>query len=249
MTDLSTLLVNDADGVRTLTLNRGARRNALDTALATTLLEALRAADATDSVGAVLLAANGPVFCAGADVGEFKGERADPIAQARRSETMLALQLAFDELKVPVVSAVAGAAVGAGASLAIAADMTVLAESARLSWPEVPHGMVPSLMLPHLQHRTTRKAAFELLTLGQPLDARAALALGLANRVVADNELLEAATQLARTLAALPRAALRDTKHLFASVAGLPLSDALRAARASARAREATPTIAPQVHA
>jgi len=158
MNDLPTLLVNDAEGVRTITLNRGARRNALDTALATTLLEALRAA-----------------------------------------------------------------------------DMTVLAESARLSWPEVPHGMVPSLMLPHLQHRSTRKAAFELLTLGQPVDARAALALGLANRVVADHELLEAATQLSRTHAALPRAALRDTKRLFASCRPAP---SRRVAKEAIRTRD-----------
>lgn len=232
-------LVTDADGVRTLTLNRTERRNALDTALGSALLQALRAADQNDSVGAVLLAANGTVFCAGADIGEFKGERGDPVAEARRSDLFLELQLAFEEIQVPVVCALTGAAVGAGAALAIAADLTVMGESARLSWPEIVHGMVPSLMIGHLQRRTGRKQSFELLALGQPVSAREALALGLANRVVPDAEVMETSLQLARTLAGHNRAAMRETKQLFISHAALPLPAALRAGREAARARQA----------
>jgi enoyl-CoA hydratase/carnithine racemase len=245
----STLQISDAQGVRALTLNRPERRNALDTPLAIALLEALRAADADDSVGAVLLAGNGTVFCAGADLGEFKGDRANPEAEARRSDVFLDLQLVFEEIQVPVVCAVAGPAVGAGASLAIASDITVMGEGARLSWPEIVHGMVPSLMIGHLQRRTGRKQAFELLALGDALGAREALALGLANRVVPDPEVMDAASQLARTLASRSRAALRETKQLFVRDAGTPLPQALRTAREAARARQARASTAAAVGA
>lgn len=233
------LLARDTDHVRTLTLNRPERRNALDTALGTALLEALHAADRDESVGAVLLAGAGPVFCAGADIGEFRGERADPEAMAHRSDTFLALQLAFEEIRVPVVSAVTGAAVGAGASLAIAADFTVMGDTARLSWPEVAHGMVPSLVMAHLQHRTARKHAFELLALGVPVAAHEAHASGLANRVVADAAVHDTALHLARTLAQQDRGTLRRTKGLFVSLSALSIADALRAARAAARRDQA----------
>ncbi|MGE4243458.1 enoyl-CoA hydratase/isomerase family protein [Ramlibacter sp.] len=238
MTD-TTLLLHDADGVRTITLNRTEKRNALDSALGRALVDALRAADQDESVGAVLLAANGKVFCAGADLSEFKGERANPQAEAVRSELFLELQLVFEQIQVPVVCAVAGPAVGAGASLAIASDFTVMAESAKLSWPEIIHGMVPSLMIGHLQHRTNRKTAFELLAFGDSVSADQALALGLASRVVPDADLMTVATQAARTLASRPRAAMRETKDLFIRHASLPLPDALRAARAAARERQA----------
>lgn len=235
-----TLCTADADGVRVLTLNRPDRRNALDTALASAVLQALRSADGDESVGAVLLTGMGTVFCAGADLGEFKGERANPEAEAHRNDIFLDLQLVFEEIRVPVVCAAAGAAVGAGASLAIAADFTVMGESARLSWPELMHGIVPSLMIGHLQHRTGRKSTFELLALAKPLQAWRAVEWGLANRVVADDEVFESAMQFARTLASSPRAAMRDTKHLFVSLAGRPLPDALHAARAWARERQAS---------
>jgi enoyl-CoA hydratase/carnithine racemase len=114
-----------------------------------------------------------------------------------------------------------------------------MGEGARLSWPEVVHGMVPSLVMGHLQHRAGRKRAFELLALGEPVGAADAQRLGLANRVVADHEVLETAAQIARTLAGRQRAALRETKQLFISHASLPLPDALRAARAAARERQA----------
>jgi enoyl-CoA hydratase/carnithine racemase len=232
------LRLTDLNGVRTLTLDRTERRNALDSRLAGALLAALRSADQDAAVGAVVLAANGSVFCAGADLAEFKGERVDAAAEARRSDLFLDLQLVFEDLQVPVVSAVTGAAIGAGASLAIAADLTVLGEGARLGWPETVHGMVPGLMIGHLQRRTGRKQAFELLALGEPLPARAALELGLANRVVPDAEVLAVATGLASTLAARNRGAMRETKKLFISLASLPLPDALHAARAAARERQ-----------
>lgn len=238
-----TLLEETAtDGIRVLTLDRPQRRNALDSALARALIEAVRRADADAGIGAVVIAGNGPTFCAGADLGEFRGERADPVAESQRSDLFAELQLLFSEVRVPTIAAVQGQAVGAGASLAIGADLTLLAEDATLVYPEVRHGMVPSLMIPVLQHRLGRKRAYGLLALAAPLGAAEALALGLVNEVVPSGELMPAALRRARTLAGIDRAALRETKRLLEEMAGMPLGAAVRYAReASRRRRDAPP--------
>jgi len=233
------LLCSDAHGVLTLTLNRPERRNAINSALAEALLAALRQANCDPDVGAVLLTGNGSVFCAGADLGEFKGNLADASAEARRSDIFVELQLVFDALDVPVVCAFEGAAVGAGASLAISADITIMGSEARLAYPEILHGMVPGLMIAQLQRRTGRKLAFELLALGQSLDAQGALASGLANRVVAAGQAMAVASELATTLASRPRAAVRETKRLFVDHAQASPREALLAAREASRNRSA----------
>lgn len=234
-----TLRLSDDGAVRILTLDRGHRRNALDTALASQLLGALQEANRDESVGAVLIAANGAAFCAGADLGEFKGERANPVAEAHRSDVFLDLLLAFEALDIPIVCAVQGPAVGAGAAMAIAADLTVMGASARLAYPEIVHGMVPTLMIAHLQRRTGRKKCFELLAVGEAISAEEALALGLTNRVVPDEDLSATALGLAQMLAGRHRAALRETKRLLVAHAALPVDEALRRAREASRARQA----------
>jgi len=231
------LLCFDANGVRSLTLNRPERRNAMNCALAEALLTALRQANSDPSIGAILLAGNGSVFCAGADLGEFKGELFDANAEARRSDIFVDLQLVFDELDLPVVCALEGAAIGAGASLAISADITVMGQEARLAYPEILHSMVPGLMIAQLQRRTGRKLAFELLALGQSMDAQAALVSGLANRVVTAGQASAIGSEIAATLASRSRAAMRETKRLFVDHAQASPREALLAARRAARDR------------
>lgn len=121
--DTSLRVVDTTDRVRTLTLSRRDKRNALDTTLARALVDALRSADADPAVGAVLVEGDGPVFCAGADLAEFRGERANPDAEALRSDVFLDLQLIFETIRVPVVAAMGGPAVGAEAARAIAATL------------------------------------------------------------------------------------------------------------------------------
>lgn len=226
-----------ADGVRLLTLNRPDRRNALDTALVRELLTAVRRADADPAIGAVVIAGAGPTFCAGADLGEFKADRADPIAESLRSDLFAELQILFGEVLVPTIAAVHGQAVGAGASLAVAADLTLLADDARLAYPEVRHGMVPSLMIPVLQHRLGRKRAFEALALAAPLDATEARMLGLANAVVPAVELLPEALRRASTIAGYDRATVRDTKRLIEEMDGMPVAQAVRHGLIASRRR------------
>jgi enoyl-CoA hydratase/carnithine racemase len=218
--------------VRVLTMNRPDKRNALNTALTQALLDALRAADADESVGCVVLAGAGPGFCAGADLSEFKDLTPDQGARVEaRAELTMQLHLVFSKMQKPVVTAVQGAAMGGGAGLALAGDMAVMAEGAKLGYPETRHGIVAAIVMANLVRQAGRKAAFELVALGEPIGALKAAALGLVNRVVADEQLMDEALKLAERLAAVSRPAMAATKQLFHEAADLPLEAALEKGR------------------
>src|SRR5438874_13549229 len=224
------LLTEDKGAVRILTLNRPEKRNALDTALTRDLLEALRSADADESIGCVVLTGAGPGFCAGADLGEFKGLQ-DPLAAEARAELTMQLHLSFSRMKKPVVTAINGAAMGGGAGLAIAGDLAVMADSAKLGYPETKHGIVAAIVLANLVRQIGRKAAFELVSLGEPIAAARSLELGMVNRVVPDSALIAETLRLAEKLAAVSRPAMAQTKSLFHQVVDLPLPAALARGR------------------
>lgn len=227
-----TLLVEDRGAVRILTMNRPEKRNALNTELTRALLEGLRAADAAESVRCVVLAGAGQGFCAGADLSEFKDltpDKADLVEA--RAELTMQLHLAFPKMAKPVVTAINGAAMGGGAGLAIAGDLAVMAESAKLGYPETRHGIVAAIVMANLVRQVGRKAAFELVSLGEPLSSGKALDIGAVNRVVPDADLMPEALALAGKLARVSAAALKATKQLFHEVADLPLEEALRRGR------------------
>jgi enoyl-CoA hydratase/carnithine racemase len=228
---MTTLLVSSDGPVRVLTLDRPQKRNALNTQLMAELVQAIRDAGRDESIGAALIVGNGPVFCAGADLKEFMGGSDTDAGAERRLDLMEELQRVFLEVDVPVVSAVTGAALGGGANIAVASDYTVFGESARLGFPEVPLGMVPSLMVPHLMARAGYRRAFELLSFGQQISASEALEAGLANAVVPDAEVLPAAMAAARSLAALPRGPMRQMKRLLVRTADMPFEEALSMGR------------------
>ena len=235
-----TLLVESRGAVRILTMNRPEKRNALNTELTQALLDALRAADTDESAGAVVLTGAGPGFCAGADLSEFKGLK-DPQAAATRAELTMQLHLVFSRTRVPVITAINGAAMGGGAGLAIAGDLAVMAEDAKLGYPETRHGIVAAIVLGNLVRQVGRKAAFELVAFGEPIDAQRALLLGLVNKVVPHSEVVQEALRMAERLTALSRPAMAETKRLFHEVADLPLDQALEKGRdANRRMREFT---------
>ncbi len=225
-----TLLVANQGAVRVLTLNRPEKRNALNTALTQDLLEALRAADQDDSVAAIVLTGAGPGFCAGADLTEFKDLRNDDLAE-KRAELTMQLHLVFSRMQKPVVTAINGPAMGGGAGLAIAGDLAVMAENAKLGYPETRHGIVAAIVLGNLVRQVGRKAAFELVSLGEPISAARALQLGMVNRVVPQVDLLAESLVLAERLAAVHRPAMAETKRLFHEVADLSLAEALERGR------------------
>jgi enoyl-CoA hydratase/carnithine racemase len=228
-----TLLQEDHGAVRVLTMHRPDKRNALNNELTSALLAALRAADANPAVRAIVLAGAGAGFCAGADIKEFggfvnAGDGADGAAAATaRAHLTTNLHRAFTQTSKPVVGAAHGYAMGGGAGLALACDLLVAGESLKLGYPELKHGIVAAIVMANLVHQVGRKTAFELVTLGEVVDAQRALALGIVNRISPDATLVDDAIALAQRLAGFDGAAMTATKRLFHRVADLPLMQGL----------------------
>jgi enoyl-CoA hydratase len=229
---MSELLIEDRGAVRVLTMNRPDKRNALNQALTQALLDGLQAAEADESVRSIVLTGAGPAFCAGADLSEFKDLTPDNAQLVeRRAELTMKLQGIVSQLSKPVVTAVNGAAMGGGAGLALAGDVALMASTAKLGYPEVKHGIVAAVVMANLVRNVGRKAAFELVAGGEPVDATQALALGLVNRVSAPDALMADALAVAEKFAAVARPAMAATKQLFYRVLDLPFAQALEEGR------------------
>ncbi|HDS1817277.1 TPA: enoyl-CoA hydratase/isomerase family protein [Pseudomonas putida] len=195
--------------VATLTLNRPQARNALNTQLCQDLHTAIREVRARDDVHVLLIRANGPVFCAGADLKERKEMNEDQI-RARRIKAF-AVYAAIEELPMPVVAVVEGPAVGSGCEIASACDFIVASESASFRYPEARWGTVGATQ--RLPRIVGRRIAKELMFTGREVPAQEALAIGLVNQV-RPVEAFEAFVQeLAAGIAEAPAAAMRSAKR------------------------------------
>jgi enoyl-CoA hydratase/carnithine racemase len=201
-----------ADGVLTLTLDRPDKKNALTDAMYRALADALEAAESDSAVRVILLRAEGEMFTAGNDVGEF----AAVAMSGKGPQQVLRFIGALPRATKPLVAAVQGRAVGVGTTLLLHCDYVVLAEDALLTTPFVGLALVPeaasSLLLPA---RIGHARAFGMFALGEAVNAADALAWGLANRVVPLAELNTVAADIARRLAAQPPGALATTKRLM----------------------------------
>lgn len=226
------VIVEDWDVVRIIRMNRPDKLNALNTELTQGLLDALNAADGDETVRAVVLAGEGKGFCAGADLAEFKDLTPDQQHRVlARADLTCRLQCRLQEMKKPVVSAVQGAAVGGGAGLAIGCDMMVAGADLKFGYPELKHDIVPALVMTGLQRQLGRKAAFEMVSLGRLIGAEEAQTLGLANRVVAVDVVIDTALEIANQWAKANPMAMAAAKALFYRVADLPFDAAMAAGR------------------
>jgi methylglutaconyl-CoA hydratase len=215
--------------VRILTLDRRERRNALDTALHRDLLLALDAADQDRKVHAIVLAGHGSVFCSGGDIKEFDGvpdARERLVERARLLTRLLSL---FPVMSTPVVAAVSGAALGAGAALVLACDLAVAGDDLKLGFPEINNGTVPAVVMTQAVRHLGQKQAFRMLTQGSLLDASEAQRYGLVAGIVTPQKALDAAVDVASVWAKRDRRALGETKRLFYRIADLPLEAGLQA--------------------
>jgi len=208
MTDYGTIRYALADAVATITLARPERLNAIVPAMLDELRQALaRAVD--EGARAVLIAGEGRAFCSGADlIARSDGGLPDDLGAVLETQyNPLALQLA--DLPIPVVTAVQGAAAGAGCSLALHGDFVVAAESAYFLLAFVNIGLVPDFGATWLVAKGAGRAkALEMMLLGERVPAARALEWGLIYRVVADEMLLAEAEALAKRLAAGPTRAM-----------------------------------------
>jgi enoyl-CoA hydratase/carnithine racemase len=223
MTDI--LLRHDRDGIATLTLNRPAARNALSVPLMEALEAALAAIAGDPAVRVAVIAANGPVFCAGHDLREV---RATPTREAYELlfATCSRLMLRIVTLPKPVIARVQGVATAAGCQLVATCDLAVAGEAARFATPGVDIGLFCSTPMVALTRAVGRKAAMEMLLTGDMVPAWRAREIGLVNRVVADAELEEATRALAGQIASKSPLTVKIGKEAFYRQAEMGLADA-----------------------
>ena len=223
MTDI--LLRDDSDNIATLTLNRPAARNALSMGLMQALDDALAAIAGDPSVKAVIVAANGPAFCAGHDLREI---RATPNREAYEAVFALCSRLMqrIVRLPKPVIARVHGVATAAGCQLVASADLAVAADSARFATPGVDIGLFCSTPMVALTRAVGRKAAMEMLLTGDMVPAARARELGLINTVVPEAELASATRALALRIASKSPLTVAIGKEAFYRQAEMDLADA-----------------------
>jgi len=220
---------DNRSGAAWLTLDRPQQRNALTSEMIEALQQHLDAIARDDAVRVVVLAATGPVFCAGHDLREM---RAQPSQQyyARLFAQCSRMMLSLTRLPVPVIARVQGIATAAGCQLVAQCDLAVASSAARFAVSSVILGLFCSTPGVPLSRNLSRKRAFEMLVTGEFIDAQEALARGLVNRV-AEPDALEAETErLVASILAKPRVAVAMGKELFYRQAELGLASAYEAA-------------------
>lgn len=222
------LLIENRGAVRVLTLNRPDQLNAMDSDLYTRLIDALKAADADDSVRAIVVRGAGTSFCSGADTREFSKLTPDQAEMVEyRAGLTYSLHKTIPEVSKPVISAIHGYAVGGGCGLALACDVTIAADTVKMGYPEIKHGLVAAVVMANLTKQVGRKAAFELVSTGQLVDGAEAKARGMVTRVAPAGTEFDEALRVAEQLAERVPSALQATKRLFQAVADVPLAEGL----------------------
>lgn len=215
-----TLLVQTADGVCTITLNRPDSLNSINETMTSELAKVIRGLQRDDAVRAVILTGAGRAFCSGQDLGVLKEKYADPNFTPHLMEDLKRrynpVILGLRDLEKPVIAAVNGVAAGAGLSFALACDLRIASDKASFIEVFVNVGLVPdsgsSYFLPRL---VGLGKALELCFTGDKVPADEALRLGMVNKVVPPDGLMKAATDLACRFAKMPTKAIGLMKRML----------------------------------
>ncbi len=222
------VLVERRERVVVLQLNRPDQLNALSTRLMDELLEALRAADADASVGAVVIAGHDRAFVAGADIKGMRDRPLHDVLTAPASRFWMRLA----EIEVPLVAAVSGPAFGGGCELALACDLVVASETAVFSQAEIKVGILPGGGgTQRLARAIGKHRAMEIVLTGCPVSAQEAKGLGFVNHVVAPDRWRDAALELAAEVAAGPPLAVRLAKRAVLAAEDAPMAMGMLAER------------------
>jgi enoyl-CoA hydratase/carnithine racemase len=210
------VLIEKSGGVLTLTINRPEKKNALTQAMYQALGDAIDGAADDKDVRCVLIQANGDIFTAGNDLGDFAAANAGDTTANEAREGGNPLLAALGRAKTPLVAAVHGRAVGVGVTMLLHCDLVYVAEDALLTTPFVNLALVPeaasSMLLPA---RVGHARAFAMFVLGEAVDGKTAAAWGIANAAVPAGELRAKARAAAEAVAARPASSVAITKALM----------------------------------
>lgn len=209
----NTIVVKDAGTIRTISLNRPERRNAMTAEMQIELISALEET-AAGRCRALVLAGSGDAFCSGLDLSALSEARGaqEYRADAERSARLF---LALYEMPIPTIAAVHGPAIAGGAGLAILCDFTLATADARFGFTEVRVGFVPALVSIFLSMQIGDKRSRDLLLSGRIFSVEEAFRLGLVNEVFPREELNVRVEELAQTLIKNSPEALSETKRLI----------------------------------
>ena len=232
--------------VARVTLARPDVRNAFDDALIHELTRAFAACGTETSTRVVVLAGDGPSFCAGADVNWMRQAGTYTRDENERdAERMARMLRAIDACPRPVIALAHGAAIGGGVGLVAAADIAIAAEGTVFSLAEVKLGILPAVISPYVLRAIGARNARNLFLTGERFDAREALRVGLVHEVVPAAELEDAGRRKIASLLSSGPEAVGAAKRLIEQVAGkgaeeaMPMTvRAISERRASAEARE-----------
>ena len=217
-------------GLLRLTLNDARRRNALSEAMLTALGTAFAEAGKNPAVRVIILAANGPAFCAGHDLKEMTSGRAQPDggkAYFTRIMSMCSgVMQGIVNCPKPVIAEVTGVATAAGCQLVASCDLAIAADSAQFSTPGVHIGLFCSTPMVALSRNVAAKNAMEMLLTGDMTSAERAVEIGLINRAVSSNALRAATQEMALKIASKSSMTLATGKRAFYAQRELPLVEA-----------------------
>ena len=223
--DEQVLLRNDAEGICTLTLNRPDKRNPLSTQMLSVLQNTLDDIADDKAVKVVILAANGPVFCAGHDLKEMRANTNynfihELFLQCSR------MMLTMTQLPQPIIAKVHGVATAAGCQLVASCDLAIAAESAKFGTPGVTNGLFCSTPAVAVSRAVSRKHAMEMLLLGKLFSPEDALRFGLINRIVPVQKLDSTVLEYAECIASRSTLTMSMGKGAFYRQLDMELEDA-----------------------
>lgn len=227
MTCFNCILVESARGVKTITLNRPDKRNALSPMLIEELIVALHEAESCDC-GVVILTGAGSAFCSGLDMEQLETVNARTSADNRRdSENMARVLRALYDFPKPTIAAVNGPAIALGMGMATIPDFTLATPDSRFGYNEVRLGFVPAIAASFLLRQVGESRTRELLLCGKILKAQEALELGLVTQIVEPHDLMPTARALAQTLLLNSPQAMQAVKRLLSKHAKRRLDEEL----------------------
>lgn len=215
--------------VAVVTLNRPAKRNALNDAVIAGLKQAMRDADERESVRVVVITGAGNDFSAGADLTALQKISQSSITEnLEDAQSLMDLFTMIRRVRVPVVAAVRGRALAGGCGLATACDIVLAASSARFGYPEVKIGFVPAMVMAILRRNVSEKRAFELLTRGGEISAETAERVGLVNHVFDDATFESEVEMYIAGFEKVSRSAVILSKRLLYHMDGMTFDAALQ---------------------
>ncbi|RMB00637.1 enoyl-CoA hydratase [Eilatimonas milleporae] len=206
-----TILLDKQDGVGLITLNRPEALNALNSTLLDEVADALIALDEDSDIGAIVITGSEKAFAAGADIKEMAELS---FADVLKTDKFALINRVFEQVRTPVIAAVAGYALGGGCELAMACDFIIAADNAKFGQPEIKLGVIPGIGGTQRLTRIVGKSkAMDMILTGRMMDAEEGERSGLVSRIVAVDDLLETVLGIARDIAALSHPAVAMAKE------------------------------------